>query len=181
MEYSLMRNTQRQKSVFLINFHSCSVQYGDKQSLLQSNAGSPSPHSQPWSALISTSGAHKHSQKWYQRWLNLLGGSQMWAGRTRGRHCINTGAARTSLNRRNSGGRGRGRDHWISAVTRHPVGIASQQVAGHCEEATVISLWTGPFMTGRPMGFWEMATIRGSYSTHDMARASNAVLAHGDS
>lgn len=77
--------------------------------------------------------------------------------------------------------RGRGRDHWISAVTRHPVGIASQQVAGHCEEATVISLWTGPFMTGRPMGFWEMATIRGSYSTHDMARASNAVLAHGDS
>lgn len=31
MEYSLMRNTQRQKSVFLINFHSCSVQYRDKQ------------------------------------------------------------------------------------------------------------------------------------------------------
>lgn len=62
-------------------------------------------------------------------------------------------------------------------LTRHPVGIALQRVAGHCEEATVISRRTGLVMTGRPMGFWEMATVHEPYSTHDMARASNTVLA----
>lgn len=177
MECSLARNTQRrrEREMFLINFHPCTL-WGQAGRFFSDGS---SPRSQPWSALISTSRHTNTHINGTKGGLNLLGWLAMWAGRTRGRHCINTGAARTSLNRRNSGGReGVGENHWMLALTRHPVGIASQRVAGHCEGATVISLWTGLVMTGRPMGFWEMATVHdGPYSTHDMAPASNTVLA----
>lgn len=123
--------------------------------------------------------AHKHSHKWYQRWLKPFGLARNvgWENPWEALHqhrCSKDVTEQTKLGRE----RGRGRDHWMLALTRHPVGIASQRVAGHCEGATVISLWTGLVMTGRPMGFWEMATVHdGPYSTHDMARASNTVLA----
>lgn len=75
MEYSLTRNTQRQRGrdVFLINFHSCSIQYRDRQVDLQHAwylALPPQPT--PVCPYLDLR-AHKHSHKWYQRWLKPFG------------------------------------------------------------------------------------------------------------
>lgn len=177
MECSLARNTQRRrKRDVSYQLPSMYTLWGQAGRFFSDGS---TPRSQPWSALISTSrhtNTHINGAKGGLNllgWLANVGWENPWEALHQHR-CSKDVTEQTKLGRE----RGRGRDHWMLALTRHPVGIASQRVAGHCEGATVISPWTGLVMTGRPMGFWEMATVHdGPYSTHDMARASNTVLA----